>query len=191
MFIFSECAPIPVTRCALCNVGVLRTTRSEPAEEGHVGCGRRSAVPGVRAVATAYAFNLPITVVGEAFVAGPKLGRAWVEVGLFIERDDVGGVFVAEDVTTTSAVMSALEDGEVLWTVGILACKTFIVSLPVVSRRRAGDFTQFLLAVQISLARAHHDVSRATRAFHSHPAIHTAKAMLLRWGLARRFLCRS
>lgn len=54
----------------------------------------------------------PGAIVGVAEIAGALRGTLWVKAGFLVERDCVGRVGVAEDVSTTAAVMATGKEGE-------------------------------------------------------------------------------
>jgi hypothetical protein len=52
-----------------------------------------------------------------------------MELGDLVERDEMGGVLVAEDVSATSAVVSTLEYVEVFIAIWIVALDSFVIFL--------------------------------------------------------------
>jgi len=62
-----------------------------------------------------------------------------VEASLLVERNGVRAVAAAEDVSTATAVMTAVKDREGTSACGRLALRSTVVGLPVVSCRSASD----------------------------------------------------
>jgi hypothetical protein len=129
--VFSEGAPIPIARNAFgytVDHGIF-STRSEAIEEGHIRSGRSGAIARVCAVAAAHTKGLPTAVVGETGIACSRLLSAWMKFRMLIERNLVGGVLPAEDVSTTSAMVSTMEDVEVCIAIRVVALDSLVIFL--------------------------------------------------------------
>lgn len=77
--------------------------------------------------------STPCTVVGPAVIAGTLESTLGMEAGFLIERDSMRAVAAAEDVSTATAVMTTVQDGEGTSACGGLALGSGAVRLPVVS----------------------------------------------------------
>lgn len=146
--VFLEGAPVPVPGHAGCDLG------RACVGEGRAGCHRAAAGDGagwsalaahllrhdggtivvtgdgslVRAGAGVVA-GLPGEELGEAVAAGARGGAAGVVVAVLVEADGVGGVRVAEDVTTLAAVVPADEVPEGTAAASLVTCRGFVVGL--------------------------------------------------------------
>lgn len=89
--------------------------------------------------------STPCTVVGPAVVASTLKSALRVEASLLVKRNSVRAVACAEDVSTTTAMVTTVEDGEGTGTCGRLAQRGAVVGLPVVSCGCTSDGTHVVL----------------------------------------------
>lgn len=130
-FVVSESAPVPVARDTLgkaTNHGVF-AARSEAVEEGDTGSAWTGAVTGIGAVTTTDTKCFPAAIVREAAIACSRLQSLWMEFCVLVERDLMGGVLPAEDVSATSAMMATMHPSEEDFAVGVVASDSLVVFL--------------------------------------------------------------
>lgn len=89
--------------------------------------------------------SAPGAVVGPAVVASALKGTLRVEASLLIKRDGVRAVAAAEDVSTATAVVTAIQERKGTSASGRSAQRSAVVRLPVVSRGRTSDGAHVVL----------------------------------------------
>jgi hypothetical protein len=138
-----ESAPVPVAADGLSNTAhgllILRCLvggyTDGLGEHGLVAVSASDAV-GARGTSSA-----PCTVVGPAVIASTLKSTLGVEASLLVERDSMRAVAAAEDVSTATAVMTAVENGEGTSAGGGFALRSAVIRLPVVSCGSTSDST--------------------------------------------------
>lgn len=117
----SECAPVPVSRHACsealrCSLVLLSEDTTHRtlclACAVHRRC-RRLFLVGGFAIRSTRSCNPPSLVIREAMLAGTNSRAFRMVVGVLVERDEVGRMHIAENVSTTSTVMPTSEVAEV------------------------------------------------------------------------------
>jgi hypothetical protein len=83
--------------------------------------------------------SAPSAVIGPAVIASTLKSTLGVEASFLIERNSMRAVAAAEDISTATAVVTAVEDGEGTSACGRLALGSAVIGLPVVSSRSASD----------------------------------------------------
>jgi hypothetical protein len=137
---FSKGTPVPIPWDTSTQALGLLSLAKHPAQWPQPGlapdtwgihCGRARSVPFTTTltVASARASNLPSLVFRKAELAGPGSHATWVVIGVLVQRDGVGGVGVAEDVPTATAVVAACKVGERAGTGWVVAESGFAVGL--------------------------------------------------------------
>lgn len=107
------------------------------------GCDRccRCSLRLIRRVAgcAASVLDVPHLELLEAVVAGARRRGTGVKVGVLVERHNSVGVGVAEDVTTSAAVVASCEVVEVALAGRVIANGRFGIGLPVLTGWYGGD----------------------------------------------------
>jgi hypothetical protein len=137
-------APVPVAADGLSNAAdrllvlrclVLCGDTDGLSEHGLVAVSAGNAV-GARGTSSA-----PSTVISPAVIASTLKSTLGVEASFLVKRDSMRAVAAAEDISTATAVVTAVEDGEGTSACGRLALGSAVIGLPVISSRSASDST--------------------------------------------------